>query len=122
MLTHLLDNLDERPLIEMFKQHDDHLQRVCERFSYDQLGLQEPPESEMEKYFELLVGDLDSEEEIFKSKFQRLKDILVKMNNYFVDEKISEETYVAGYRKFAESIPEQFIFALYNSELDKHYS
>jgi hypothetical protein len=76
----------------------------------------------MAAHFELLVGDVNSKEELFKQKVDRMKDLLTKLNTLTVEEKISLDTYRAAYRTFAESIPQQFTYALGHNEFSKYYN
>jgi hypothetical protein len=106
LFTGLLDNLDDRPLLQMFQQYDQNLWFVSKKFTYEQLELDRPSETEMEAHFELLVGDFNSPEEIYKSKSSKIKEVLVELNKFLVERKVSLPNYRAAYRNFADSIPE----------------
>ena len=57
----------------------------------------------------------------FKEKYERLQELLKKMNQKLADKEISLDNYKRLFKRFAESLPEAWIYTLYAKETDKFW-
>ena len=118
-----LPGMNAETILELMKNRDPQLKLALNKISTEDLGIKEPSEKEIS--FALKESQIDSQatvdDEVVKNKYDRLKKMLRSLNKMFADKQFSANAYRLLYKRFAQSVPEAWLYQLYTKECEKYW-
>ena len=110
---------DAASVLAMVKARDPGLELALKALSCAQLELPEPSDET------IALGLKESKraavDDSYKMKYERLQELLKKMNRKLAEKEISVDAYRQLFKRLADSFPVGWLYTLYTKDLDRHW-
>ena len=92
---------------------------ILKQFSFAELEVQEPDEDLIKQAEK--ESNKSAADDSFKKKYERMQELLKKMNQKFADKEISLEAYKHLFKQFSDAVPVAWLYTFYTKELDRYW-